>query len=161
MHIAIYLDDGEVLSKKTSVAGQTRSAVYGDRGWGRHRPAAQRDCRHPSDAAVCAGWFILGIAILTPIFHTTWENTQMDCKEERKKDETFANCRSRQSAMVTKAAWFELWGFKIGDLGAPLSRSVAHCLLELQGVFFNWCSPKSSKCFLVSKMFRTFKLVPP
>ena len=104
MHIAIYLDDGEVLSKKTSVAGQTRSAVYGDRGWGRHCPAAQRDCRHPSDAAVCAGWFILGIAILTPIFHTTWENTQMDCKEERKKDETFANCRSRQSAMVTKAA---------------------------------------------------------
>ena len=86
MHIAIYLDDGEVLSKKTSVAGQTRSAVYGDRGWGRHCPAAQRDCRHPSDAAVCAGWFILGIAIRTPIFHTrTWEyvHTWIAKKKER------------------------------------------------------------------------------
>ena len=33
--------------------------------------------------------------------------------------------------------------------------------LIIQGVSFNWYPPKSSKCFLVSKMFRTFKLRSP
>ena len=33
--------------------------------------------------------------------------------------------------------------------------------LLIQGVFFKMCSPKSSKCFSVSKMFQTFELVPP
>ena len=31
----------------------------------------------------------------------------------------------------------------------------------IQGVFFNWSYPKNYKFFSVSKMFRTFKLVPP
>ena len=31
----------------------------------------------------------------------------------------------------------------------------------VQGVFFNWSNPKNFKFFSVSKMFRTFKLVPP
>ena len=32
---------------------------------------------------------------------------------------------------------------------------------KIQGVFFNWYPPKNHKFFSVSKMFRTFKLVPP
>ena len=32
--------------------------------------------------------------------------------------------------------------------------------IYIQGVFFNWSYPKNYKFFSVSKMFRTFKLVP-
>ena len=32
---------------------------------------------------------------------------------------------------------------------------------QVQGVFFNWSYPENYKFFSVSKMLRTFKLVPP
>ena len=47
---------------------------------------------------------------------------------------------------------------------APQNRHAFHKHLvnwHLQGVFFNWSYPKNYKFFSVSKMFRTFKLVPP
>ena len=34
-------------------------------------------------------------------------------------------------------------------------------LVILQGVFFNWSSPKNHKFFSVSKMFQNFELGPP
>ena len=43
-------------------------------------------------------------------------------------------------------------------IGAEICKIV---FLDVQGVFFNWSYPKNYKFFSVSKMFRTFKLVPP
>ena len=81
------------------------------------------------------------------------------------------------SMMARKFASRSVWRRWIGELKAfpgrwpwhssfdrqPCSRSGdlrKYSWNDVQGVFFNWCPPKSCKCSSVSKMFWTFELVP-
>ena len=72
------------------------------------------------------------------------------------------HCRGITSTIT----WYKTWVDRISDRSNINGSIVLYlCFAKtkvnvLQGVFFNWCSPKSSKCFSVSKIFWAFKLVP-
>ena len=83
---------------------------------------------------------------------------------------TRANPSTAVSSVVERGCMRMRWRNTWGEYTeASLSRAGSHSQLLTAGnlchsyrfFFFNWCSPKSSKCFSVSKIFWAFKLVPP